>query len=186
MNMRTITITGNKPAELNIQGENDPRVAYIKKALTRKILTLLDEGLEWVIVAGQMGVELWTCEVVIELKKSYELKLGVFPPFLEYSSRWPESYQEKFEQISLEADIYKPLYNKKYEGPYQFINKDQWMIHKTDGTVILVDEEYPGSVQYFLERAKKAHMESDYPIIWITPMDLEDIVREEMDHQDFY
>ncbi len=38
--MRTITITGNKPAELNIQGDNDPRIAYIKKSLNPKNINI--------------------------------------------------------------------------------------------------------------------------------------------------
>ncbi|GAA3327349.1 hypothetical protein GCM10020331_066930 [Ectobacillus funiculus] len=48
----------------------------------------LEEGLEWVLISGQLGVELWTAEVVFELQMEYpDLKLAVFTPFLEQEEK---------------------------------------------------------------------------------------------------
>ncbi len=42
----------------------------------------MDEGLEWVLIQGQMGIELWTAEVVIELQRTYDsLKFAVITLF---------------------------------------------------------------------------------------------------------
>ncbi|MGN8647028.1 SLOG family protein [Gracilibacillus sp. HCP3S3_G5_1] len=180
--MKVITVTGNKPMELNIRNEKDPRIHFIKIALKQRLISLIDEGLEWVIMSGQMGIELWAAQVVLELKKDYPVKLGIFPPFLEYESRWPDIYQEAFLQVIEQADFYQPLYNESYKAPYQFINKDRWLINKTDGCLILVDEEYPGSAGYLLDKMKKAEADSSYSIFYITPSDLEEIVR---DHQEY-
>jgi uncharacterized phage-like protein YoqJ len=183
--MKVLTITGNKPNELNISGEKDQRINFIKKALKKKLITLIDDGLEWVVVTGQLGIELWSCEVICELKEDYPIKLGIFPPFLEYSSRWPDIYKEKLEQVILEADYSQALYNEPYKGPYQFINKDNWLIKKSDACLILGDEEYPGSVKFFLDKAKKAAELNQYQIFWVTPLDLEDIVQQEQEDQSF-
>ncbi|MFC4404391.1 SLOG family protein [Gracilibacillus xinjiangensis] len=183
--IKVLTITGNKPNELNITGEKDKRIEYIKKAIRKKLISFIDDGLEWVVVTGQLGIELWTCEVICELKEKYPIKLGIFPPFLEYSSRWPDIYQEKLEQMIMEADFSQPLYNQPYQGPYQFINKDNWLIEKSDACLILGDEDFPGSVKFFLDKAKKAVELYHYQIFWITPYDLEDIVNEEQDLQSF-
>ena len=39
-----------------------------QKALHRKLTTFVEEGLEWVIISGQLGVELWAAEVVLKFK----------------------------------------------------------------------------------------------------------------------
>ncbi|SER12162.1 Uncharacterized SPBc2 prophage-derived protein YoqJ [Gracilibacillus ureilyticus] len=183
--IKVLAITGNKPNELTITGEKDERIGYIKKALKKKLIMFIDNGLEWVITTGQLGIELWASEVVCELKEEYSIKLGIFPPFLEYSSRWPEIYKEKLEQVMLEADFSQPLYNQPYKGPYQFINKDNWLIQKSDACLILGDEDYPGTVGFFLDKAKKAVEVQQYQIYWITPFDLEEIVKEEQEIQGF-
>ncbi|ENH97306.1 hypothetical protein J416_04788 [Gracilibacillus halophilus YIM-C55.5] len=179
--MNIITITGNKPMELNIRNEKDERIRYIKKAIRQRVEALLDNGLEWVIISGQMGVELWAGEIVLQLKKDYPIKLAMIPPFLDVESRWPEHYQQQFQQVASGADFYKPLHNQTYQSRSQFIQKDYWLIHKTDGCVILVDEEYPGSVKYFMDKAKSAQESTNYIIQLITPLDLEELVREESD-----
>ena len=54
----------------------------IKKALHRKLTNFVEDGLEWVIISGQLGVELWVAEVVFEMQVEYpDLKLAVFTPF---------------------------------------------------------------------------------------------------------
>ncbi|WP_262359949.1 DUF1273 domain-containing protein [Gracilibacillus massiliensis] len=179
MKLKVITIAGNKPMELNIKNEKDTRIEFVKTAFKQRLLSLIDEGLEWVIMSGQMGVELWAAQVIIELKSTYPIKLGIFPPFLEYESRWPEVYQEAFLQVTEQADFYQPLYNENYKAPYQFIKKDYWLLEKSEGCLMLVDEDYPGSVGYFLDKAKQHQEKSSYMIVFITPNDLEDIVREQ-------
>ncbi|MDX8046163.1 SLOG family protein [Gracilibacillus sp. S3-1-1] len=180
--LRVITVTGNKPSELTIRNEKDPRIKYIKVALRGRLVSLIDDGLEWVIMSGQMGIELWAAQVILELKEEYPIKLGIFPPFLEYESRWPDIYQESFLQVIEQADFYQPLYNEPYKAPYQFINRDKWLIDKTEGCLMLVDEEYPGSAGYLLDKMKKKADQEDYPIVYITPNDLEEVVREEQEN----
>lgn len=58
--MKILTVTGYKPMELNIFKEGDPRIAFIKAAIEKRLIYFIEEGLEWVLISGQMGVELWT------------------------------------------------------------------------------------------------------------------------------
>lgn len=184
--MKVLTIAGNKPLELNISNEKDKRIFFVKMALKKRLISLIEEGLEWVIMSAQMGIELWAAEVVLELKEEYPIQLGIFPPFLEYESRWPEMYQESFLHVTSEADFFQPLYNQSYKGAFQFINKDYWLIEKSDGCLLLADEDYPGSVGYFLEKVKKEQEQAEYYMTIITPNDLEDVVREYQDNEQIY
>lgn len=173
--MKRLVVSGCKPMEINIFNEADERIEYIKSALKKRIIGFIEEGLEWVIISGQMGVEIWTAEVVLDLKEEYDIKIGMFPPFENQHRRWPEPLQEKYENLTFTVDFHQPIYKGDYKGPYQFKAKDKWLIEKTDGSLLLMDEEYPGSTGYFYEAAKEAE---NYPIYFITPFDLQEIVEE--------
>lgn len=173
--MKRITVSGLKPMELSIFGEDDKRIEFIKMALKKRLINLIEEGLEWVLISGQMGVEMWTAEVVLDLKEDYDIKIAMFPPFENMQSRWPEPLQMKYAELQMTVDFFQPIYNSDYKGPYQFKARDNFLIDKSDGCLMLMDEEYPGSAGYFLDAAKEA---DDYPIYYITPNDLDDVIEE--------
>src|SRR5690625_92182 len=173
--MKIITVTGCKPMELTIFSEEDPRIEYIKKALEKRLIALIEEGLEWVLVSGQSGVEMWTAEVVLDLKETYDIKIGIIPPFEQQESRWPEALQMKYQELLFTVDFSQPIYQGPYKGPFQFKARDQWMIEKSDASLLLMDEENPASVRYFYEAATEAE---DYPVYMITPSDIDDVVEE--------
>ncbi|GGA80769.1 SLOG family protein [Ornithinibacillus halotolerans] len=174
--MKVLTITGYKPREINIFKENDPKIAIIKAALQKKLIGFIEEGLEWILISGQMGVELWAAEVALDLKEEYDIQIAIIPPFENQDERWPEDLKFKYEELKMVADFYQPLYKGEYKGPYQFRAKNKWLVEKSDGCLLLLDEEYPGSNKFFYEEAKRAS--KDYPIYLITPFDLDEMGEE--------
>ncbi|MRH42446.1 DUF1273 family protein [Aquibacillus halophilus] len=185
--MKIIALTGYKPLEMNIFKPKDHKIDIIKEAIKKKLISLIDEGLEWVLMSGQMGVEQWTSQVIIELKDQYEINFAIIPPFENQQARWPEHYQSDYEEIIMEADFFQTLYKSEYKGPYQFKARDKWLIDKSEACLILMDEEFPGSTSFFLEEAKKAGEREFYPILTITPFDLEEIVQEiEINNTDYW
>ncbi|WP_226034727.1 SLOG family protein [Aquibacillus saliphilus] len=185
--MKVVTITGYKPLEMNIFKPDDHKIEFIKAAIKKKLISLIEEGLEWVLMSGQMGVEQWTSQIIINLKDQYDIKLAIIPPFENQEAKWPEHYQSVYEEMRIHADFYQPLYKDEYKGPYQFKARDKWLIEKSEGCLILLDEEFPGSTRFFLEEAKKSTVRKEYPILTITPYDLEDIVQEiELNNPDYW
>ncbi|WP_060681047.1 SLOG family protein [Virgibacillus halodenitrificans] len=183
--MNIVTVTGYKPMELSIFKENDPRIDFIKAAIEKRLIGFIEEGLQWVIISGQMGVELWTAEVVMDLKEKYNINLGIFPPFENQENRWPEHLQEKYQELTMIADFYKPIYQGDYKGAFQFKAKNMWFADKSDGCLLLMDDEFPGSNRFFYQAAKQ--IEKDYPIYVITPADLDDVVEElRMQNPDYW
>lgn len=69
MTMNAITITGYKPYELNIRDDKDEKILVIKEAIKRSLLRYLENGVEWVLLSGQPGVETWAFDLIQELKK---------------------------------------------------------------------------------------------------------------------
>lgn len=119
--LKTVYVTGYKSFELNIFKDDAPEVYYLKAFIKHKLLQYIDEGLEWVLIQGQLGIELWTAEVVIDLRVEYpDLKLGIITPFYGHTSKWNEQNQMKYNKIAQEVDFMESVHHTEYEGPFQF------------------------------------------------------------------
>lgn len=148
--LKSVYVTGYKSFELNIFKDDAPEVYYLKAFIKHKLLQYIDEGLEWVLIQGQLGIELWTAEVVIDLRVEYpDLKLGIITPFYGHTSKWNEQNQMKYNKIAQEADFMESVHHTEYEGPYQFKQTDQFMLDHTDMTILIYDEEQEGSPKFF-------------------------------------
>jgi uncharacterized phage-like protein YoqJ len=188
INVKVLTISGYKSFELGIFKNDDQAVQYIKKAIEKSLLGFLEEGLEWVIISGQMGVELWAAEVVFNLQMEYsDLKLAILTPFLNQESKWNEINKEYYEFILSQADFVDSITKREYESPVQFRQKNEFLVSKSDGLLLLFDEEKEGSPKYLLETARKKQELTSYFIGVITFSDLQLVVEEEnMKNADFW
>ncbi|QFK71765.1 DUF1273 family protein [Pradoshia sp. D12] len=176
---KVVFVTGYKAHELGIFDQNHEGIKYIKKALLSRLLTLLEEGMEWVIITGQPGVELWAAQVVFDLQEEYpDLKLGVLLPYLNQEENWKEPVKELYEEIMLQADYVEAISKKPYEGPWQLKLKNQFIVDKSDEMLILYDDEKDGSPKYSWFEGKKKQNKQDYPIIQITFWDLQSLIDE--------
>ncbi|HJF32452.1 MAG TPA: DUF1273 domain-containing protein [Sporosarcina psychrophila] len=178
--LKRLVVTGYKPHELGIFDDKHPGVQFIKKALEKRLVALLDDGLEWVIISGQLGIETWAADVVIELKKEYtELKYAVITPFNEQEKNWNDMKKEKYHTIIALADYHTSLTNRSYEAPWQFIEKDKFFMRNSDGILIVYDEENDGSPKFVKKAAEKYAERSDYQVLTISADDLQVIAEEE-------
>ncbi|WP_096202281.1 DUF1273 domain-containing protein [Bacillus sp. FJAT-45350] len=186
--MKVVAVSGYKGHELGIFNQKHEGIRYIKKAIRQRIISLIDEGLEWVIISGQLGVELWAAETVYDLQTDYpNLKVAVLTPFLNQEKNWNEETQEYYQHILGQADFVESISKKEYENPTQLRMKNEYIIQKSDGLLLLYDEEKEGSPLFYLKPAKKRQAQENYIIVMITPYDLELIVEEEREaQQDFW
>ncbi|UII54586.1 DUF1273 domain-containing protein [Cytobacillus spongiae] len=184
---KTIVVSGYKPYEIGVFDQKNPGIHYIKQALKKQFIQLLDEGLEWVIISGQLGVELWAAEVVFDLQlEGYEsLQLAVITPFLNQEEKWKDVHKEWYESVLAGADYIDSITKKPYENPNQFRLKNQFFVEKSDGLLLLFDPEKDGSPKYLYETAKRYQEHISYDIRLITFYDLQLIVEEEQLKQDF-
>lgn len=177
---KVLAISGYKPFELGIFQKDHPSVSFIKAAIRKSLLPRLEEGVEWVLISGLLGAELWAAEVVFELQHEFpELKLAVITPFLNQESNWNEANKDWYESILAQADFVDSVTKKDYEKPWQFRLKNQFFIEKSDGLMLLYDQEKEGSPKYLYEMALQYQNHHSYPIELITFYDLQMIVEEE-------
>ncbi len=179
--VKVVAISGYKPFEIGIFKNNDRSVEYIKIALKSQLLHLLEEGLEWVLISGQLGTELWAAEVVFDLQLEgfQDLQLAVITPFLNQEESWNEVNKEWYESILAQADFIDSIFKKTYEGPNQFRMKNRFFVEKSDALLLFYDPEKDGSPKYLYERAKEQQECSQYEIRLIDFYDLQLLVEEE-------
>ncbi|WP_082295161.1 SLOG family protein [Sporosarcina ureilytica] len=180
MDVKRVFVTGYKQHELGIFDDKHPGISIIKKALKSQFISLIPDGLEWIIVSGQLGVELWATEVILELQEEYpQLKYAVITPFIDQEQNWNDANKEKYQSMLVHADYQVSLTSTPYEAPWQFTEKDKFLIRNSDGMVLVYDAENEGSPK-FVKRLVERYMETaDYQLITITADDLNFIAEEE-------
>jgi uncharacterized phage-like protein YoqJ len=177
---KVLAISGYKPFELGIFKNDHPSVLFIKAAIKKALIPMIEEGLEWVLISGQLGVELWAAEVIFDLKSEYpEIKIAVITPFLDQEASWSENNTEWYRSILAKADFIDSVTKKGYEKPWQFRLKNNFFIEKSDSLLLLYDHEKEGSPRYIYEMALQYQSNHPYPIQLITFYDLQVIVEEE-------
>lgn len=183
--MKVIAISGYKAHELRIFGRDHPGIFYIKKAIERRLKPFVEEGLEWVVISGQIGVELWAADVVFSLQKEFPaLKLAVLTPFLNQEAHWKDETKADYQRILQQADYVNSISKRPYSSPAQLRAKNEFIVANVDGILLLYDEDMSGTPKYVLEAAKKRQRrDPDFPIYFITLYDLQVLIEED---QNFY
>ena len=138
--MKSILVSGYRSYELNIFNQTDPKYLYLKEFIKDRLIRYIENGTEWFVVTGQMGIELWAGEVVLELKEEYpEVNLAVLLPFTGFGENWNETNKTMFEQVITQADYVNYTSNKDYESPAQLKGNQVFSVRNTDGAFIIYD-----------------------------------------------
>lgn len=179
--MKNLLVTGYRAHELNIFDEKHVGIGYIKKALAAKLVPLIEEGLEWVITPGQYGVDLWACEVAIDLKRLYPgLKCSIVAAYANPDEKWKESKQNYFRDIVSKVDHFVSTSNQPYSGVWQLTARDELLFRKTDGILLFYDEDRgEASPRFYKQKALKKQLRDGYRYIGIQAEDVQSIADEE-------
>lgn len=179
-----LAVTGYKPHELGIFNEKHDHLPFLKRAIKKKLKQLKEEyDIEWIITSGQPGVELWAAEAALELKQELynDMKVATLAPFFEQEERWNGPVKDLYLNIWQRSDYKDYITKRKYDNPAQLRMKNQFIIDKSDAILVLYDEYTQGSPEYYLTYAKKKECATGYPVIYLTPDEIEDTIREEAD-----
>lgn len=104
--MKICAITGHRPKSFPWKyNEMDRGCSLLKETLTGQVGLLVEQGVtDWLNGMAQ-GVDLWTAEIVLELKKKNPaLSLHCILPCEGQERKWPVSEQERYHSILRRAD----------------------------------------------------------------------------------
>ncbi|WP_302372217.1 DUF1273 domain-containing protein [Enterococcus asini] len=172
--IKTLVVTGYRSYEMGVFKEDDPKITVIKNVLKQRLKDYLEEGLEWLLIGGNLGVEIWAAQAAFELREEYpEFRVGVIFPFLEYGNQWKENNQALLQKLKTQADFLESTSHKPYENPAQLRNHTRFLLEHSGGVLMVYDEEFPGKTQYFLKDAQRFGERFPYQIDKITMDDLQ-------------
>ncbi|GAB6929230.1 DUF1273 domain-containing protein [Paenibacillus sp. JCM 10914] len=186
--MDNLLITGYRAHELGIYNNKHEGIPYIRKAIAKRLIPLLDEGLQWVITPGQYGVDLWAIEVAIELKAQYPaLRCSILTAYANPEEQWKDDKKAYFQQLKQGVDFYAPVSKDAYQGSWQFSARDELLLRKTDGILLVYDEDNgEASPKFIKERALKKQSQEGYRFISIGSEEIQAIADEESMNQADY
>ncbi|MGT2908199.1 DUF1273 domain-containing protein [Streptococcus dentiloxodontae] len=171
--MTSLLVTGYKSFELAIFKDNDPRIAIIKKAIKRDLLRYLNEGLEWLVLTGNLGFEYWTLEVAKSLQDDYGFQIATIFPFETHGKNWNEENKEKLAAFK-QVDFVKYTFSEYY-SPNQFRQFNQFLIDNTSQAYLFYDPENETHLKYFYDMIME---KENYPLRCLTFEDLNEIISE--------
>lgn len=179
--IKNLLITGYRAHELGIYNQKHPGIPYIRQAITNRLIPLAEEGLEWVITPGQYGVDLWACEAVIDLKLQYpDLRLAVITAYSNQEETWKEERQAYYEGVLQQVDYYGAVSHQPYAGTWQFRARDELLLRKTDGILLVYDEEAGlGSPRFIKEQAWRKSEREGYVCLTVSSEDIQSLANEE-------
>ncbi|MUG67931.1 MULTISPECIES: DUF1273 domain-containing protein [Paenibacillus] len=160
--MENLLVTGYRAHELGIYDQKHKGIPYILQAMENRLIPLLDEGLKWIITPGQYGVDLWAIEVAIRLKQHYpELRCSILTAYQNPEERWNDQKKAYYEQILRGVDYYAPVSKQPYAGSWQFAARDELLLRKTDGILLVYDEEAGVASPKFIKERALAKQETE-------------------------
>lgn len=163
--IKNLFVSGYRSYELNIFSDEDEKVFFIKEYFKRRLSEYIEQGVEWVIIGGQLGVEIWAGEVVIELKETYpDIHLGILLPYTGFSSKWNEKNQLSFEQLCSKADYVNYTSNQEYKHPGQLKGNQEFILNHTDGALLFYDLEKEGKPKYLYDMILEYQINSSYEL----------------------
>lgn len=182
--MKNLLVTGYRAHELGIYNNKHEGIPYIRQAIISRLIPLLEEGLEWVITPGQYGVDLWACEAAIELRRQYPaLKCSILSAFSHPEEQWKEDKKAYYQDLIAKVDFYAPVSKEPYRGPWQFAARDELLFRKTDGILLVYDEEMgEASPKYLKQRALKKQATENYTVIMIGAEEIQAIADDDRQH----
>lgn len=179
--MKSVLVTGYRAHELSIYDQKHKGIPYIRKAIEARLRPLAEDGLEWVVTPGQYGVDLWACEVALELKRDYpHLKLSILSAYMNPEEKWKEDKQHYYRDIVRQVDYYGVVSKQPYQGVWQMTARDELLLKRTDGILLFYDEDAgEASPKFIKQRALKRHEADGYFFMTITAEDVQTIADEE-------
>lgn len=121
MRLHRCCFTGHRPQKLNMPERT------VVKALEAEIKQAIEDGYTTFISGMAQGVDIWAAEIVLHLRKKYNLKLICACPFEGFERSWSADWQKRYRKILENADLVKYICDH-YSTPC-FQIRNEWMVN---------------------------------------------------------
>ena len=128
----TCCFTGHRPARLPWrEDEWDPRCRRFQEELDRQVERAYGRGYRHFISGMAQGVDMYTAEIVLELKKQYpQITLECAIPYERQAVRWPEALRNRYFSIAERCDKETMLQTHYTQDCLR--NRNRYMVEHAD------------------------------------------------------
>jgi len=189
--LKSIFVSGYRSYELNIFDQTDPKYLYLMEFLKERLQSYVEEGAEWFVITGQLGIELWAGELILEMKEENPaIHLSVLLPYTSFQDNWNEKNQALFDRVIRQADYVNYTSNKDYESPKQLKGNQVFTIKNTDGAFLIYDtmmeESADAKPKYVYDLIEQYQAQSEYELNLVSFDEIELFIHEyNMTHEGF-
>jgi len=181
--LKSIFVSGYRSYELNIFDQTDPKYLYLKEFIKDRLQTYVEEGVEWFVITGQLGVELWAGELLLEMQEENPaIHLAVILPYTSFQDNWNEKNQGLFDRVIRQADYVNYTSNKDYESPKQLKGNQVFTIKNTDGAFLIYDtmmeESADAKPKYVYDLIEQYQAQSEYELNLVSFDEIEFFIRD--------
>lgn len=127
-------------------------IDYIKFKLEEEILKLFSEGYVHFISGGALGVDTWAIDILIKLKKSFEITYEIAMPYPNQSNNWPKDNKTHHLELLKMADKITVVNKCYHVGCMQ--KRNRYMVNNSSVLIAVYSDTKKGGTYYTIEYAK--------------------------------
>ncbi len=120
--------------------ENDARCIKLKEILRSETEKKIKQGVTTFYTGGQNGIDLIAGEIVIELKKVYDIKLIVVLPYETIADYWNENIRNRFFDMMVCADMQITLNSRYKKGCYR--QRNEYIVKNSEALIAVFNESF--------------------------------------------
>lgn len=120
---KTVCFTGHRPKAFGTYNEFDPTIALTKLKLRDTIKECMENGIEFFISGGAIGVDIWAGEEVLGCGG----KLIVAKPFPSQHKIWPKAVKKRYFEMLKQAITVYDINEDPYEN-WKMQSRNEWMV----------------------------------------------------------
>ncbi len=150
LNVNSVCFTGHRPEKMP---QSKEAVDSIKHELSQMIMTYVAMGYDTFYTGMQRGIDLWAAEIVVELKKEFNLKLIAVYPFRNMCFSYKGEYADIVKSVEENATSTVVLAESYFEGCYSVRNK--YLVDNSSVVIAVVSDYNSGTGQTIAYAKKK-------------------------------
>lgn len=167
--MKSCAIIGHRPTRFKFKyKENNTGCKRLKKRLYDQFVLLYEQGVHSFLVGGDLGVDIWSGEILLDLKKQQEyrdIELIMVLPYPNHDERWDEKSKRRI--AFLKKNSARCIIAGSNAGSEGYFKKNHYLVDHADCMVAVYDNDRSagGGIALTVQQMEK----QEKPVILIHP-----------------
>lgn len=127
--MYSCAVIGHKPTRFRLKyNENESRCKRLKRRLRDQFVLLYDQGVRRFLLGGALGVDMWSGEILLQLKEQSEysgIELVLVLPHPEHDLRWDK--RSRARMAALMAHCTEQITVSAVPGPESYYKRNRYL-----------------------------------------------------------